>query len=393
MNQKNRIISPGWLFILLLSAGSCVTPVTPKLNPNDSKPLLVVEGQITDQEGPFRVKLAKTVQVSDTANAKTVLNADVRIFDDQGHSYQLSGNGNGTYETADKNLKGIPGNTYTLIVTTPDDGYQYTSMPVLMREPPAIDSVYFEEVKHTRITQGVPYEDTWLNILVDTHDASGKTKYWRWENLETWEVNLTADPVKVYTTPGEYKNFWWGRVTPIDDKKLCWATRPAASIVVASTVNNSVDELKGFIVQSIGPGEAKLHIRYSILVKQYALDEDLYNYWKLLKDVNENSGGMYNKIPGPVFGNITCCDGTGKVLGFFSASSLKEKRIFINRSEHHLETNNVNAGCTYFNYGVSQYQQRIFFGNDVSLRGPIYTSSKECADCTQYATNVKPSFW
>jgi hypothetical protein len=102
---------------------------------------------------------------------------------------------------------------------------------------------------------------------------------------------------------------------------------------------------------------------------------------------------MYNKIPAPVFGNITCCDGQGKALGYFAASSVREKRFFINRSDHHMETININGGCTYFSYDVPPSQQKIFFGPDVLMRGPVYTSSAGCADCTLFGTNVKPSFW
>jgi hypothetical protein len=397
MNKKNRIVFSGMLFIFLLTTGSCVTSVSPKLNPDDSKPLLVVEGQITDQEGPFRVKLTTTVGVSDTAVPKPVLNADINIIDDQGHTFRLYGSSNGIYETAEKNLKGIPGNKYTLMVTTAEDGFQYTSMPVLMQEVPDIDSLYFEEVTHPRITQGIVYEDTWLNVLLNAHDPAGKTRYWRWEYEETWEVNLVADEVKVYHNPNDPRDNDWHMMSKYDIKKiLCWTTRPTAYIVVANTANNPVDELKAFIVRSLGPGEARLHIRYSILIKQYSIEADLYNYWKLLRDVNENSGGIYSKIPAPVFGNITCCDGAGKALGYFAASSVKEKRLFISRSEHHVETHNVNLGCGYYTYGVPPMVQKIWFG---AYSGPgggyidTYTSSKDCADCTMYATNVKPSFW
>jgi hypothetical protein len=165
-------------------------------------------------------------------------------------------------------------------------------------------------------------------------------------------------------------------------------------VVVASTVHNPADELKGFIIQSIGPGDARLHIRYSILVKQYSIDTDLYNYWKRLKDINENPGGIYSKIPAPVFGNITCSDGACKVLGYFAASSVSEQRLFIKRSEHHVSTINVTAGCTYFSYYVPPPQTMIYFGPDILLRCLVYTSSPGCADCTiEYGSNVKPSFW
>jgi hypothetical protein len=395
MTLKYKIFCSGLVLSLLALAESCVSPFTPHLNANDSKPLLAVEGQITDQEGPFSVKLTTTVPINDLSTPEPVLNADVSVIDDDGRLYQLYGDPKGVYESAEKNLKGIPGKSYTLTITTPEDGRQYTSPPVLMQEVPDIDSLYFEEVKHPRITQDVAYEDTWLNILVDAHDAEGKAKYWRWKFEETFEVNMVADPVRVYHDPSNKLSLSdLVTVKQIDDKKICWATKPSASIVVASTLEKPADELKGAVIQSIGPGDARLHIRYSILVKQYSIDADLYHYWKLLKDINENPGGIYSKIPVPVYGNITCCDGTAKALGYFAASSVKEKRMFINRSDHHVKTINVTEGCPYFSYYVAPPRPMIFFGPDVAMRWLVYTFSKGCADCTiQYGTNVKPSFW
>ena len=186
INKKYRITYFSSLIILMLAAGSCETPFTPKLNAEDSKPLLVVEGQITDQEGPFTVKITTSLPVNVIGTPPPQLNADVHIIDDQGHTFSLFLTGNGNYETAEKKLKGIPGNKYTLNITTLTDGRQYTSMPVLMQEVPDIDSLYFEVVSHSLVTQGKAQEANWLNILLDAHDTTGNTKYWRWEYVETF---------------------------------------------------------------------------------------------------------------------------------------------------------------------------------------------------------------
>lgn len=215
-----------------------MTPITPKLDREDSKPLLVVERQITDQEGPFRVKLTNTVVVSFSENSYPVLNADARIIDDQDHIFRLFILGRGIYETTAKRLS----------------------------------------------------EFTWLR---------------------------------------------------------CWVTVPSASIMVASIANYPVDELKGLILRSIGPGNTKLNVRYSILVGQYSIDADLYKYLKRLRDVNENSGGIYSNIHAAVYGNITCCEGSGKAMGYFAASSVKMKRFFLSRSDgYHMETIPFEGDCT-----------------------------------------------
>jgi hypothetical protein len=317
MKQKNRINYLGLSIVLLLSAGSCVTPFTPKLNLEDSKPLLVVEGQITDQEGPFSVKLTTTAPVNDLATPEPVLNADVWIIDNQGHSYTFYGGSNGIYTTRESNLKGIPGNKYTLIINMLDDSLQYTSPPVLMQQVPDIDSVYFQQVQHSRITEGKAYTENWVNVLVDVHDTSGITNCWRWDYVETYGVRKIIEK------------------EPILKTITCWVTAPNASILVASTAGKPVNELKGFIIKSIGPWRCELSVGYSILIKQYSVDADLYNYWKQLRDVNETPGGIYSKMPAQVFGNITCSDNTRKALGYFTASSVKERRFNIKRSDNY----------------------------------------------------------
>jgi hypothetical protein len=328
MKRKNRIIYFGLLIVLLLATGSCVTHFTPDLRKEDSKPFLVVDGQITDKEGPFSIKLTQSAPVSDTDQPLPVDHAEVNIIDDQGHSYHLYNYGRGIYTTREKKLKGVPGTTYTLIITTPEDGRQYTSTPVLMQEVPDIDSVYFEQVQYPRITEGKPYNENWVNVLVDAHDSSGLIKYWRWDYVETYGV---VKPVPY--PPGAVS--------------ICWTTSSSASILVASTAGKPVNELKGFIIRSIGPGRCELSAGYSILIKQYSVNQDIYNYLKKLRDINETPGGIYSKIPEPVFGNISCCDSTGKALGYFTASSVKERRFNIKRSDNYqTDVNCDNVNCT-----------------------------------------------
>jgi hypothetical protein len=322
MNKMNRIIYFGLLIVLLLATGSCVSHFTPDLNKEDSKPFMVVEGQITDQEGPFSIKLTQSAPVSDTDKPLPVDHAEVNIIDDQGHSYHLYNYGSGIYTTRETNLKGFPGTTYTLMITTPEDGQQYTSAPVLMQDVPDIDSIYFQQVQHPRITEGKVYNENWVNILLDAHDEQGNVRYWRWQYEEVFQhvigFNLS-----------------------------CWVTVSSSSILVASTAAMPVNELKGFIVRSFGPYNYELRTKYSILVKQYSTDVELYDYLKKLRDFNTTPGGIYNKIPIPIFGNITCCDGSRNALGYFTASSVKQKRFIISRADNYLmEIKKYEGPCT-----------------------------------------------
>jgi hypothetical protein len=379
------------LFCLMVSFESCLEPITPELKDSDSAATLVVAGQITNENGPFRVKLTTTVPANVMYYVVPVLYADVRIIDDKGNSFLLIGDESGWYESADKNLKAIPGYTYTLCITT-KEGIQYESSPVLMQEVPDIDSLYFEEVKNTKITEAQASEQNWLNILLNSHDPEGKTQYWSFEFEETWEVMLLTDHVKVVHTP-EPPSFTYENITIDDEKTVCWVTKPSTSILVASTANNPVDEIRKFNIRSLGPGEDKLNIRYSILVKQSSISKELYTFWKQLMDTNENLAGIYGKIPSQVIGNIRSCDGSTNALGYFSASAVKEKRLFIDRTQHHVETVSAYKGCSYFDYNLPSWVPKSYFGTIKGTEIKVYCSADYCADCRTYGTNIKPVFW
>ena len=65
------------LFILFIS---CVEPFMPSLDEQDTQNLLVVEGLITDEPGPFRVSLTSSIPVYDVEN--TVHSGKFLYFDD-----------------------------------------------------------------------------------------------------------------------------------------------------------------------------------------------------------------------------------------------------------------------------------------------------------------------
>lgn len=393
MAYNCKKISLVLLLMLFIAIESCIEPITPELNENDSETRLVVSGKITDEEGPFRVKLTTSIPVDIMYYPTPVLNADVSIMDDKGNLFQLYGDNTGWYETEDKNLRGIPGNSYTLSIIT-GDGMEYESSSVLMEEVPDIDSLYYKEVENVRFEGGQTFEDIWLNILLDTRDPEGLNKYWYYEFEETWEVSMLTDYIMVeHSPPGTPNDISWESIDIDEEKRTCWVTRPSSSIIVTSTVNSPENEIIGFPVQSLGPGDDKLHIRYSILVKQSSVSREFYNYWKQLMDANENIGGIYDKIPAQIDGNVSCCDGSEKALGNFSALSVREKRLFIDKSEHHVATVSAYTGCYYYDFAQFPWIPKSLFGTIHGTDTEVYCGADFCADCRDYGTNVKPVFW
>src|SRR6218665_1948631 len=98
------------LAILLLT--SCEKVIDVKYEGNQSK--IIIEGNITNEPGPYFVRITKSISLKEVGDLPTIDNAIVTISDDAGNSEILTPKGNGLYST-DK-LVGTIGRTYTLTV-------------------------------------------------------------------------------------------------------------------------------------------------------------------------------------------------------------------------------------------------------------------------------------
>jgi hypothetical protein len=400
--QQNRIdkyFSLIAIGIMMLLSDRCVEPYMPELEANDAVDLLVVEGLITNETGPFSIRLTSTVPVYDywniLENTRPVTGAEVQIVDDQGNIYLLFENDAGWYETEEKELKGIPGNTYTLMITT-SDGRMYESSPELMQEASEIARVHYQEIKRTYFDLETPYEENWLNILVDAKAPGKDVTYFKWDFEETWEFEMPAyvrvnhgnnhDGVEPAPPPS------WESIEIDQEKKHCWVTESSGSILIKSTVDDPSNEVRSFILQSIGPQDDRLNIKYSILVKQHVISRDFYNYFKRIREANEETGGIYEKAPAQILGNMQCCDGGREVLGYFMASAVKTKRIFIVPSEHRVAKGTVYGNCGWTSE-PSGYFPFYLYGTYDGGSTNVYSSNRYCTDCRVRGTNVAPDFW
>jgi hypothetical protein len=83
-------------------------------------------------------------------------------------------------------------------------------------------------------------------------------------------------------------------------------------------------------VVQIPNASEKLAHRYSILVKQYALTQDAYHFWARLKKNTQQIGTIFDTQPSAIITNLHCTsDSSRMVLGYISASTITQKRIFI----------------------------------------------------------------
>ncbi len=113
------------ILIAIFFFASCTKEIT--LDLNSSSPQIVIEGNISDEPGPYTVKLSKTVNFSDANNYPPIKGALVIISDNTGVTDTLSEIVEGVYQTY--SIIGTPGNTYTLKVTA--EGKQYDAVSTM----------------------------------------------------------------------------------------------------------------------------------------------------------------------------------------------------------------------------------------------------------------------
>ena len=202
---------------------------------------------------------------------------------------------------------------------------------------------------------------------------------------------------------------------PLSDQiYVCWRNDSSSTILINSSAKLAKDVILQNPVAFISSTSQALENRYSILVKQYALTADAYNYYTQLKKNTEQLGGVFDPQPSQLTGNIHCISNPSEpVLGYITAGADAQTRIYIdNRNLPAWVFDSPYAGCimdtdlyvrasghSFFN----EVAERIYTGYDIpifTIQPPMaphpdgYTGgSLGCVDCRQLGTNKKPGFW
>jgi len=123
------------------------------------------------------------------------------------------------------------------------------------------------------------------------------------------------------------------------------------------------------------------------------MSRELYDFFRKIRGSNEETGGIYEKSPVQIIGNIQCCDGAEEALGYFMASAVKTQRIFIDPSDHQIANGSAYGDCGWEHPKPSDYQISYLFGTYNNGNNKVWSLNEYCTDCRIRGTNVKPDFW
>lgn len=258
--MKNIIVA----MLVAISFTSCEKVVEIKYKDNQSK--VVIEGNITNETGPYFVKISKSISLSNTSSVTTIDNAVVTISDDLGNTDALTAIGGGFYKTS--TLQGMPGRRYTLNVLADNQTYTATStMP---------QSVMFDSIKVEKLI------------------SAGETEY-----------NL----IPIYTDPNEKGNYYRFELS-VNDK-----------IINQQFVLN--DELKNGVVNTfrleINNDDLKLKTDDKINIVMQCIDAKVASYYTMLALIADSGPG------GGITPNNPQTNISNGALGVFSAHTVQKK--------------------------------------------------------------------
>lgn len=270
-------IHRGRTFTLLLGAlflGGCEKIVTIDLN--KAEPRLVIEGNVSDQPGPYTVLLSKTGNYFEPALVfPTVSNALVVLTDGQGQRNTLKEVSAGTYQST--TLKGITGRTYTLSVIAEGRSYEATSS---MPKKVLIDSVYFAPRREGRGESG-------FDIYVTFKDPPETENFYRLNARSS--AHIPSDSID-----GRRYRLYTDKLT--NGNEMQERIRAGRNVAVGDTVT----------------------------VELLSIDRAMYDYFSTLRDVLSSDRAATSLAPANP--NTDISNGS---LGYFAAYTVDARTIII----------------------------------------------------------------
>lgn len=351
---------------------------------------LVVAGYISNGLSPTEIRLSRTTTLSD--NPREVMERGASVFIESNHSdkYLLAEVSEGIYRSGSILLDSSK--QYRIIINAKGKQYQSDYSPV--QQTPDIDSVSWKRT------------DGGVQLFANAHDDTNRSKYYQWKYEETWEINTPFVSNIEYVYEGALitgVKFRYPDRRPLADISQCWTTLTSSKLLLGSTEKLSKDIIQA-PVQYIPPGSERLSVMYSILIKQYKISEQAYNYFSLMKKNTEQLGTVFDPQPSMVRGNIICVnDPEEPVVGFVEVAQEKQQRLFLRNSDVPGWFVPGNCITSEFPNNPDSLRARqptgmptISYvmdppGNNIIT---FLTAPASCIDCRRSDnTNQKPGFW
>ncbi len=299
------------LLMSLLVLTHCKDPFV--FNTNASQGQLTIDGGISNQPGPYRIKVGLTQGTS--RSPAGVTGAKLIVQDDQGQQEAYVEIGNGIYDLPGKIIQGTPGRSYFVDIILAS-GAHYQSTPDLLPGVLAEDSAWFELNKLNVVSsEGIPITRPVIDIFFNAKLPSASA-HLRWNVSEVYRFYPTCFPTPFNTCP-----------------EPCYISQAVSSskIILASTDDLAGNQLSKVHLEQREPDNTFLSMHY-FNVNQYSLSPAAHTYWSRVQQLVEHTGSLFDTPVANLKGNVfNVNDPKEVVYGYFEAAGSKTIHVGVAR--------------------------------------------------------------
>lgn len=322
---------------MLFFSDACVDRVFFNLK-DENAGVLVVDGMISNEPGPYTIRLYRSSAADDILNlANPAPATEVVLFDDTtGEFEKLSSRGDGIFQTSSSGIRGVVGRSYHIRIEMLD-GTVFESTPEIMKSAGTIEDFYFEFETYKPLNSETKYG---FRIFLDGRGSETNQDLLRWRYSGTFMFRTYPEMHLYYNgcngppdpLPCSGKVFTGGIIQTREPCSccLCWVnefeSKPHLSddIVLTNGAYNRIE--LGFVpFDEVTFSQGK----YLIRVEQMSLSDIAYEYWKVIRDQKEGATSLFQPSFGRIKSNIISTNSEKKAIGLFYATEVIKSTKFI----------------------------------------------------------------
>ncbi len=347
---------------------------------------IVVEGYISDQPGPYEVRVTNAFDIESIESQKVYVSAKrLSIYSNQGDTEDLDQVDVGIYQTKPDGIRGVAGGVYTLRIEL-FDGRIYESLPDTIIAAGKMDSVYLEYKSEYNSIGVKEYScDIFFNA---SYDPSINDRFiWKFTGTFQAETHPEMHPpdncfyleriqgcnflppcsgllnIARPAYPPAYKR--------IEDCSCCtcWYNLLNPFPILSDDRLSTGGRISDVKAHNIPLNSWTLMHKIRLEVSQRSLTHQSFRFWKAIKHQQEAIGSLFQPVSGIIPSNFVQVQGkTATIDGLFFATSVSSIVKYIDR-----------------------YDLPVDIRFKVSLDTPIYAD--DCRKLFPGSSNRKPAFW
>jgi len=325
---------------MLVLVTACVDKIDFDIPNTD--PLIVVEGMITSDPGPYTVRVSRSIGFDSDSSFRDPIEAmKIKLFDDQGNQEDFTETKPGVYSTGGA-IAGAVGHSYHIRLET-SDGKIFESQPDTLHAVGEVTNVkhaYQHEVLHKNYGD---IDNNFFNISIDADAGTESNNYVRWKFTGIYKMVTRPELHETFLTASSYKTplpcSGWEVLPALGGGLLsqfgectccvCWIYDYESTPHLSDeqlVVNHAFKDVP---VGTVSINSYTFSDKYLIRIDQMSLSKSAFRFFNLLRAQREGASSLFQPPSAQITGNITPINSNEKVVGLFWASSVNTKLTYL----------------------------------------------------------------